>query len=377
MILKERRNELAVKARNLAEQAKSAGRDLTPSEVSTVNEAIEEIKGLDIQIKASDDAAEMLRTIGGDGGQSKAGDGTKRLNLQSKALVKAMQQGVQSKGLAAGGEVSIGNPLLTWQPVHMGLTSTTLSFLDLLPVAERNNATYSYLRQVTRTNNAAPVAAGALKPTSVYQLESVDNKLSVIAHLSEPMNIFDLEDNQNLQTFLGLEMAYGLMVALENQVVNGTGTAPNLRGLLNTVGIQVHTASTAEKIITLRGAMTKLDTAGYPAAQFIVHPNDWLEISTKRNSSGNFDLGGAVDSETRKAWGVPVSLSTQIPAGTGVLLGKDAVEVAVDKTGAQLKWGHDGNTFGRNQILARFEGRFGLDVFRPLGVVKINFTPPV
>lgn len=44
---------------------------------------------------------------------------------------------------------------------------------------------FSYLRQTVRTNNAAPVATGALKPTSISTLARVESRLRVIAHLSD------------------------------------------------------------------------------------------------------------------------------------------------------------------------------------------------
>ena len=49
-------------------------------------------------------------------------------------------------------------------------------------------ATASYLRQSVRTNAAAPVAVGAVKPTSTYSLESVPVQLQVFAHLSEAVD---------------------------------------------------------------------------------------------------------------------------------------------------------------------------------------------
>ena len=56
-------------------------------------------------------------------------------------------------------------------------------------------AEYAYLRQSVRTNNAAVVAAGAVKPTSVYTVTGIENSLVVIAPLSEGIPRYWLLDN--------------------------------------------------------------------------------------------------------------------------------------------------------------------------------------
>ena len=71
--------------------------------------------------------------------------------------------------------------------------------LDLLPTKQHTSAEYAYLRQSVRTNNAAIVAEGAAKPTSVYSVVRVENSLQVIAHLSEGIPRYWLLDNQALE----------------------------------------------------------------------------------------------------------------------------------------------------------------------------------
>ena len=69
------------------------------------------------------------------------------------------------------------------------------------------------MRQTRRTNNAAVVAEGAVKPTSVYSVERVEDKLDVIAHLSEGVPRYWFVDTAALQGFLANELDYGLRMA--------------------------------------------------------------------------------------------------------------------------------------------------------------------
>ncbi|MDX1882251.1 hypothetical protein SBI63_02670, partial [Mycolicibacterium sp. 120270] len=55
--------------------------------------------------------------------------------------------------------------------------------IDLLVTRQQvAGNSFEYYRQTVRTNNAAPVADGTLKPTSVFTVEPVEDRCRVIAH---------------------------------------------------------------------------------------------------------------------------------------------------------------------------------------------------
>jgi HK97 family phage major capsid protein len=143
----------------------------------------------------------------------------------------------------------------TPDPVALG--QPALSLLDVIPVVQHATAEISYLRQTTRTNNAAVVAAGALKPTSVYSVTRVESSLQVIAHLSEGIPRHWLLDNTALEAFLANELTYGLQTAVEAKVladVNGTS------------GIQMQAYATSV-LATLRKGVTSSRWPGTPQAR--------------------------------------------------------------------------------------------------------------
>jgi Phage capsid family len=108
-------------------------------------------------------------------------------------------------------------------------------------------------------------------------------------------------------------------------------------------------------------------TVGY--CPWTLNPSDWEKIETTRNTSGNFDLGSAVDTQARRAWGVPVAVSAATPALTAWLLATDAVNLSTDGE-IRTDWGTPGDTFQRNQLVARNEVRAQTDVLRPFGCVR-------
>lgn len=86
------------------------------------------------------------------------------------------------KALAPSGAAVVGQE---FKPDPVALGQPALSLLDVIPVVQHAIPEFAYMRQTVRTNAAAVVAAGALKPTSVYTVTRVENSLVVIAHLSE------------------------------------------------------------------------------------------------------------------------------------------------------------------------------------------------
>jgi len=236
------------------------------------------------------------------------------------------------------------------------------------------------MRQTSRVNNAAPVAAGALKPTSTYGLVSVEGRLHVIAHVSEPIDKYQLQDGPSLGQFVQEEMVAGLHQALETQIVSGDGLGENLTGLANTSGIQTQ-AYTTSPVLTARAAVTKVQVLSFEPYYFALNPTNWEAIETATLSAGQYVLnaegarsGLPVDSAARRLWGVPVTVSTAVPAGTGYLLSNGVAQLATDGRIETEQSNAHADDFSHNNVRLRVESRFDLLVTRPLGVVQLDLT---
>jgi hypothetical protein len=76
--------------------------------------------------------------------------------------------------LATGGTVVTGQTF-TADPVALGRPAT--SILDVLPVTTQASDQFAYLRQSVRTNNAAITPEGQVKPTSIYTVTRIEDRL--------------------------------------------------------------------------------------------------------------------------------------------------------------------------------------------------------
>jgi hypothetical protein len=210
--------------------------------------------------------AEVERLLGG------IGPGGRKATPWGDAVVKASSGPHGFKQLIPAGATTVAVPA----PALVELSRPVRSLLQLIP-RERTNGVFGYLRQTGRTNNAAPVAVGALKPTSVYTTELVEDRARTIAHLSEPIPRQYLADAAMLRQWVESEMRYGLEAALKAQVLNGTGVGENLLGILNTAGVQAQAWDT-NLLVTTRRAVTKLETVDLTGTGWALNPTDWERV---------------------------------------------------------------------------------------------------
>jgi len=244
-----------------------------------------------------------------------------------------------------------------------------------LPSSPRS-AAYSFLRQTVVSNPGAAgvVAPGGLKPTKRLGVRRVDDRLRVVAVLSEPTDRFLLEDEVSLSTWVAGELADAILTALEEEILTGDGTGEHFTGLAHTVGVQTQEFA-VDPLVTVQHGLSKMQALGIAPSVVALSAADWLAIQTTRNASGGFDVGGPVDSTAQTAWGTRVVVVPGLAAGSGWIIGDQTVVLSYDGDAAlRTDWGRPGDAFSRNEVVARVEGRFNLDVLRPHGIVQLDMT---
>lgn len=389
-LTKDRDSQLAL-VKKILDTADELGRELTADEAASLDEATEKAKLLDssiAQAKADLGVIAQAKALAGKIGKPKTGDDDeppaatghlaftgKHAKALASRIVKAMPKttvsggtvnSTHTKALASGQQTTstivLPNVVETGRPAQ--------SLLDVL-LARIVAPSYSFLRQSVRTNNAAPVAEGGTKPTSVVSVVAVENRLRVVAHLSEQIPHYLLSDNADLERFVADELLWGLRKAVETEVISGDGTGEHFTGILETADIDDQAFAT-DALTSIRKALTKLDVSGYEPGVIVLSAGDWESIELLEVTSGATDVRGVpIDSVARRLWGVPVVLNEGLGAETGLVIGQDAV--TLDHDGAvDVRWSENvADDFAKNFLRCRVEGRFGVSVNQPAAVVKV------
>ena len=345
------------KARELAEKADAEHREMTEAEQKEYDEIMAKGRAVSEAVRQHrhDESvwAFAKEEFGGGDGSSPTAKAGQRLSFKrmgTKAATAMLPDGVKS--LAPSGAAVVDQEFKP-DPIALGQVATGL--LDVLPVVQHTTPEYSYLAQKTRTNNAAVVAEGATKPTSVYSVVRVEKSLVVVAHFSEAVPRYWLLDNIALEAFVDNELRYGLTLSVEAKVladVNGTS------------GIQSQAYATS-LLTTLRKGLTKLETAGYTPSSVVLHPTDWEGVELALCSTNAIEhLSLPYDPASRRLFGVPIVATVNQAAGVGHVLAADAVVVDTDTRGVDVQWSETSNSddFAKNLIRARCEGRFETSV---------------
>lgn len=376
------RNHHITTGKTILAKAKMANRDLTEHETTEAHRHINEARKLNERIRQANgdtavkDAIRDLTTGAGEAPQwaSKAMAGSSW--AKSAAGVVANVAASTGQKALISGAYDVGSVI---QPGIDQLPSYPRRVLDLLvgrrAVTEGN--TFSYLRQTVRTNNAAPVADGAVKPTSIFTFAEVEDRCRVIAHLSEPVPLRLLSDIAELNEFLASEMEEGLLRAVEQQVLSGDGTGEAMTGLLETSGLVTQAWST-DLLTTLRKAATALEVAGEVPSAWLIHPSDVevLDLLQDDTARGYFGGPSAQLGQSAPVWSLPIVRSTAIAAGTAVLGDWSKIQLVV-REDTKLDVDTAGDLFTKNQALLRVEGRFGNAVLRPGAFCTVATTSGV
>jgi Phage capsid family len=136
-----------------------------------------------------------------------------------------------------------------------------------------------------------------------------------------------------------------------------------------TSGIQAQAYATSVRT-TLRKGITKLETAGYTASAFVLHPTDWETTELALSSQAAIEHQGLpYDPANRRLYGVPVVTSNAQTAGVGRVVASGAVALDTDNRGVDVQWSENAtaDSFGKNQVVSRCESRFATSVFQPVG----------
>lgn len=248
-----------------------------------------------------------------------------------------------------------------------------IQILDLIPSAPMNQAVEKYMEETTRTHAAAERAEGGSYAESTFVFTE---KTSDVRSIGESVPVTDeqLEDELQVAGLLDQRLRFGLRQRLDSQVLVGNGTAPNLRGILNVVGIQTQALGTDSQIVAFLKALRNVRVTGRAQPNgAIFHPNDWLDILLTQDATGRFLFGNPFEGPgPRSLFGIPVVESDAITENTG-LVGDFANFCRIgDRRGVQVEIGYVGTQFTEGKKTMRASLRACFTVYRPAAFCTIT-----
>ena len=257
------------------------------------------------------------------------------------------------------------------------LPTRPIVVMDLLMPGTTESNSIAVMIEKTFTNAASPVAEGAAKPESALTFDQVPEPVNKIAHWL-PCTEEILEDVSGMRSYIDGRLRQGVQLAEDDQILNGNGTPPNFRGILNRTGlaptITQGTDTVADAIAKQIAAIAT--TAFVPATGVVINPSDWLAVLLSKTSTGDYYGNGPFGPVSAPSlWSLPVAVTSAIAAKT-VLVGAFATQAQFFRKGGlrvEASNSHQ-DFFVKNLVAIRAEERGALAVYRPASFGKVTLT---
>jgi len=392
MNAKEKKASLLAELEGLVEGVKAGDSDA----ISRSDEIVTELEQVDEHLAKAAEKAATLEALGKT--STPIAKGALKMDTP-KSLGEAVVESIKSAGLARNshpgkalaefkaatdtvvspvpGDIQISNRIVA-------LPNGRLQVRDLFPTELVSSPTIGFF-QVTTEGSADTVAEAGAKPQMSAASELVTTSLKKVAAI---MKVSDemLEDYPRLVSAIQERGIYNKDLAVENQILNGTGTGADLTGLLNATGVGTDTyaqgADAQAKAEAIYSAAMAIKAAtGYDSDAVILNPADFEEIRLAKDSNDQYLGGGffqnaygngGVYAMTPDIWGMRVALSSYLPAGT-IVVGafRQSAALAV-KGGTRVEVGYDGTDFSHDSVTLRIEERLALEIIAPAGFMVLT-----
>lgn len=228
--------------------------------------------------------------------------------------------------------------------------------------------TFTFMRENGQGEGAiAPVAEGAMKPQLDLDLIEATVNIETIAGWLR-VTRKAMNNIPGFISFLQSRLPEKFQRVLDNQILYGDGSTPNLKGLL-TSGNFVNSTSTAgvviEKIIDDVSLLE--DTYEREATGILLRPATYYSFfKNKATGSGEYDLPQGVTFVNGQMYlfGIPVYASTALNATDYVVGDFDMGAQLLTQEAMRIEFfEQDGTNVRENKVTVRIEGNYALPVY--------------
>jgi HK97 family phage major capsid protein len=160
----------------------------------------------------------------------------------------------------------------------------------------------------------------------------------------------------------------------ELQILRGAGTGVTILGLYNRTGVQTVTGYGLSTIDSILSGIVEIQKDAFvePTAM-VIHPNDWFNIRTSKDTTGNYLLGPATqDPDSARPWGLRVRVTTNALENTA-LIGAFNQAQLFRRSGISISISSEhSDYFIYNKLAVLAEERIALAVYRPAAFCKVE-----
>jgi HK97 family phage major capsid protein len=222
---------------------------------------------------------------------------------------------------------------------------------------------------------ASAVSEGSAKPEVDMQFERDDAPVRKIAAWVQATEEI-LSDAPTLRSYIDARLEYMLLLREEWELLNGSGTAPHLKGILQQTGLQTANSTAGDNLQGIANGAEKVELADGEADSVAMHPTAFWDIATRRTSTaGVLDVNPFTSPDNLRPWGLNV-VRTRTLAATNAIVGSWRMGAQIfDKQGVVVRVGDQhSDYFIKNLLVVLAEERLAFAVYRPDWFVSVTLS---
>jgi HK97 family phage major capsid protein len=251
-----------------------------------------------------------------------------------------------------------------------------LKLRNFMNVGRTTSKFVTYIQEVQdgAYGGAGMVAEGGAKPEIEPKYAEVSKEVVKIAgfiKVSKEM----LEDLAFVQNEINYQLMQSVEQLMENQLLNGNGTAPNLSGILTnattfsagTFAVSIQSPNLADVI---QCAVAQIQLAKCEATHIVLNPQDYAKLAMTKGTTGEYTYGSFVVSAPTGALslcGLPIITSTYMTAGN-FLVGDMTKAHLRMREDMNIQVGYVNDDFTKNLVTILCEAR-------AVSFIKANDAP--
>lgn len=269
------------------------------------------------------------------------------------------------------------------------LNQQPLMVADLFAQGTTGGDTIRYIREDTFTNSAASVSEAGPKPEGILDVSIVNapvGKIAVWLKITDEM----LSDFSQMSSFINNRLGYMVQAKEEQELINGSGVAPIIKGVINFAGVQtvaVVGGAAVDAILKGISFVRGANGAGFsePSA-VIINSLNFMNLLLTRDQAGGAGTGqylfggpafgpygNGAYSNVARMWGLPVVATASMPAGTALAGDFRTAAQIFRRMGLTIESTNSNeDDFKNNLIMIRAEERLALAVYRPSAFCTIT-----
>jgi HK97 family phage major capsid protein len=289
----------------------------------------------------------------------------------------ALSPGVELHATTLSEAAGSGGPLIIpdTQAGVVPLLFKRLVVADLIAPGTTTGNLIQFMSETTFTNAAAAVAEAGLKPESTLVFAAATSAVQKIAHWI-PVTEEMLEDFAQTQSIIDARLTLGVQLVEEDELLNGSGVAPHLLGLMTLPNLTAAQAAAGDSNAdAIFKEITKIATTAFIQPDgFVINPANWQTIQLTKNAAGNYlGSGPWAPAQPATLWGLPGAVTPSIVANTALVGAFRSCAQIFRKGGLRVESSNSHASFFINNLVAvRAEERLALAVYRQAAFGKVT-----